>query len=366
MLLLHLADVHLDRPFVGLELEDARARRRDLRSTLRRALDLARERGVDAVTIGGDLWEDEHVQPDTVRWVKQQLRDLHVPVVMVAGNHDALSPGGPYDQAELDGDLTLLKAGPSLTLVKIGDTTIWGMSWSKSIALTADVLDAFRVPDDGGRHILLLHGTSPPTFDGASHCPFTAEQVAASGFDLCLAGHLHRGGVRSGLVVYPGSLEPLTWAETGLHAVALVELGEGPPSVELIEMNARRVASISVDCSGADSSAAVEERFLLAVDAAGALSGLCLRASLVGSISPECSVDLVALRSLAIERGVAMVEVEDATLPALDLEALEAGTGVTAVFVKAMRERMARDPDNRVEAAALEMGLRALAGDELA
>ena len=57
MKILHLADVHLDRPFVGLPADEARARRADLLGTFRRCLEAARGHGVDAVTIGGDLWE---------------------------------------------------------------------------------------------------------------------------------------------------------------------------------------------------------------------------------------------------------------------------------------------------------------------
>jgi len=60
MRLLHLADVHLDRPFVGMEIDAARARRRELRTTFEKCLALARKQDVQVITIGGDLWEDEH------------------------------------------------------------------------------------------------------------------------------------------------------------------------------------------------------------------------------------------------------------------------------------------------------------------
>lgn len=59
-----MADVHLDRPFVGLARADARARRAEVRETFRKALGIARERSVDVITIGGDLWEDENVVAD--------------------------------------------------------------------------------------------------------------------------------------------------------------------------------------------------------------------------------------------------------------------------------------------------------------
>ena len=41
------------------------ARRAQVRETFRHALDIARKRTVDFITIGGDLWEDENVVADT-------------------------------------------------------------------------------------------------------------------------------------------------------------------------------------------------------------------------------------------------------------------------------------------------------------
>jgi len=55
MRILHIADVHLDRPFVELARPDARARRAEVRETFRRALTIAQERDADLITIGGDL-----------------------------------------------------------------------------------------------------------------------------------------------------------------------------------------------------------------------------------------------------------------------------------------------------------------------
>jgi DNA repair exonuclease SbcCD nuclease subunit len=66
--ILHLADLHLDVQFRDLSRAPkvANARREALRSALKRALALARTQQVDAVTIGGDLYEAEHISADTI------------------------------------------------------------------------------------------------------------------------------------------------------------------------------------------------------------------------------------------------------------------------------------------------------------
>jgi DNA repair protein SbcD/Mre11 len=366
MRILHLADVHLDRPFVGLPLEPARARRRELREAFDRCLALARERHADVVTIGGDLWEDEHVTPDTCRWVASRLEALDLPVVLVAGNHDPLREGGPYYRTPWPDNVVVLPA-ETVGEFTIGEVSIWGTSWTGH-PLTADFLQTFRAPEDGRSHILLIHGTAGTFFEHGAHCPFNGEAVRTAGFDLCLAGHLHSAGERDG-VWYPGSPEPLGWGESGRHAVALVDVrGARPPDVQLIDVNQRRYRQTTVACDGAGSSADVERILREVVDsaAAGQPEGLCLRAVLDGRVDPACEIDPSAL-TRAAGNALTLLDVRDETRPAFDLDHLaEQGTAV-GVFVREMRRRLEicdEDERDRLELA-LELGLRAIQGESL-
>jgi DNA repair exonuclease SbcCD nuclease subunit len=365
MRLLHLADVHLDRPFVGLPLDDARARRRELRATFEWCLAVAGERGADLITIGGDLWEHEHVTPDTLRWVRDRLIATRLPVVLVAGNHDPLSPGGPYDRVEFAEPVGVLPANSALHEHRVGDLSVWGMSWRQGVPLSADVLTQFRVPDDGRSHVLLLHGTCGAFFDDAPHCPFSVAQVREAGFDLCLAGHLHAATVRDELVVYPGSPEPLGWSETGRHTLALVDLDDGHAAVELVDVATHCYAERDVSCDGAESSAEVERRLLTTLDELETLDGVCLRVRLTGRVVEGCAVDPEALRASALARGLTMLVVDDLTAVAFDLDALAIGNSVSAVFVGRLRELLDERPDDATLDLALQLGLRALHGEEL-
>jgi DNA repair protein SbcD/Mre11 len=347
-----------------MEVEAARARRAGLRSAFDRCLEIARSRDVDLVTIGGDLWEDEHVTPDTIRWVADRLERVGRPVVIVAGNHDPLHPGGPFDRAPFGANVTVLAAADGLDRVDVGAMTMWGNSWRRGIVLTARALEGFGVPKDGRRHVLLLHGTCGAPFDDASYCPFTAADVRGAGFDLCLAGHLHDGGVRGGVVVYPGSPEPLTWSENGRHTAAVIDFPPaGEPSVELVDVNAGRYAVLPVDVTGAGSSADVERSALDAIRELGDLAGLHLRIEVEGRVEPGCEPSHPRVCEALRAAGPAAVELYDRTRPAFDLDALSSGSGARAIFVTRMRERVAAGDD--VAERALELGLRALEGEAL-
>jgi DNA repair exonuclease SbcCD nuclease subunit len=365
---LHLADVHLDRPFIGLSVPDARERRNELRDALDRALVLAAERGVSAITVGGDLWEDEHVTPDTCKWVADRFARAGIPVVVIAGNHDPLRAGGPYSRVEWPENVHLFPADADVHEFRLGSLSLWGVSWG-TVPLHARWLESFRVPEDGRSHVLMLHGTTGgAAFQDRAHCPFTGDAVRAAGFELCLAGHLHSAGMRDGIVLYPGSPEPLAWDETGRHSVAVVELVPGgQPSVGLVDFNHRRYVVRNVDCEGARSSADVERALDDAVaDATMEFGeGLCLRALLQGRVEVGCEIDLDALRTRS--GGLSMLELRDDTRPAFDLDALAEGHTALATFVQDMNARIdASEPQEREPLElALELGLRAMHGDPL-
>src|SRR3974390_1395346 len=92
---LHAADIHLDSPLNGLErYENAPVDR--IRGATRRAftrlIDLAIDKRVDFVLLAGDLYDGDWRDYNTGLFLARELRrlrDCHIPVFLIAGNHDA-------------------------------------------------------------------------------------------------------------------------------------------------------------------------------------------------------------------------------------------------------------------------------------
>jgi DNA repair protein SbcD/Mre11 len=365
MRILHIADVHLDRPFVDLGAADARARRAEVRDTFRRALKLGEEREVDLITIGGDLWEDENVIADTRLSVARALERATVPVAIVAGNHDPLLPGGNYMQTPWSDSVCLFTN--TLEELAIGDVSIWGLSWTAD-RLSASFLDSFHVPDDGRSHLLLIHGTAvtnPHFADTSTHCPFDPARTAAAGFDAVLCGHIHAASWADG-VIYPGSPEPLGWGEIGRHCVAIVEVSrKGALDVELVDINQRRYESVAVDCSGCDSSAEILERVQAAAREFADPRRVCLKLDLTGRAGTAAVVDPDDVqRELAAQFD--LVRVVNRTVPAWNLDALMEQPTADGRFVAALvqqRDNAADERERRVIELALEAGLSSMRGD---
>lgn len=361
MRIAHLADVHLDRPFAGLIGGAGDQARQRLRRTFQRCLQLAVDREVDLVTIGGDLWEDENVRVDTRRFVAHELGRLDRPVMLICGNHDPYLAGGNYARTEWPANVHVVDSSEP-TSVQFDGVDVWGVSWTGG-SLDASFLRSFRGTGDRSQ-VLLLHGTSQSIgFFAAesSHCPFDPAGVREAGFSVCLAGHIHSAS-HQGDVVYPGSPEPLGWSETGDHCVAIVDIGEGV-GVELVPVNEHSYMRLEVDCAGSASSADLEA--LIEKEAADAESpDVHVRFELVGEIDRDCEIDISALGERVGGR-FAEVQVVDSTSDSYDLDELAARGTVQGMFVRDLRERISgsADPGEREKLTlALTAGLRALDG----
>ena len=261
--ILHLADVHLDRPFVRTDRRQSYRDRARLRETFVRCLEPAHAGNVDAVTIGGDLWEDEHVSADTRRFVAAELAKAACPVLLVCGNHDPLLSGGNYERTAWPDNVWVFDAA-ELSEQRVADeVSVWGLSWGGG-SLEANFLDSSAVPRDGRTHLLLVHGTATPlatVYDDPSYCPFEPRRITEAGFAYCLAGHIH-GARQTAEVVYPGSPEPLGWAEMGRHCSALVAIRRRQTRGRVARRQPAPAVERAVDCRAPSTAARSPSAFV--------------------------------------------------------------------------------------------------------
>ncbi|MGH3828312.1 MAG: metallophosphoesterase family protein, partial [Pseudonocardiaceae bacterium] len=127
MRLLHFADLHLDTPFRWARGEVARARRRGLRDTLLRIRTLADEQRVDALTCGGDLYEQDRFTPDTMEFLRSTFAELHpLPVFLAPGNHDWFGPASLYHQVKWAPNVHVFDESKLVPVSLADGITLWG------------------------------------------------------------------------------------------------------------------------------------------------------------------------------------------------------------------------------------------------
>ncbi len=241
--ILHFADLHIAGPpgWAGPSGEDGgRASDFDSRTNaLQRIVDLALNLSVDALTVGGDLYDHEHATAETGDFIAAQFNRLGSrPVLLAPGNHDPHVAGSLYKRTAWPTNVEIFRDTQWRSVSLAPDVKIWGIGHDRP-ELQENALRRLRVSPDG-TNIALFHGwdmdAAPPR--GILHCPFTEDDVERSGVDFALVGHYHtmtltpQDQPRYG---YPGVPLALDFPDQPGH-ILLLSLGGSSVSVEAVEL----------------------------------------------------------------------------------------------------------------------------------
>ncbi|HZB96979.1 MAG TPA: metallophosphoesterase [Candidatus Sulfotelmatobacter sp.] len=377
--ILHIADVHLERPFaaMGCQGELARSRRLGLREVLRRAGEAASERRCQAVTIGGDLFEDERAGVDTARFLASTFSSWQPMRVFIApGNHDPLLPHSIYARTDWPSNVHIFSE-PVLTPVRLDEgLTLWGLAHLEP-AWQGDPLDCPDIGAEAAVHLALFHGAelgSRP--DGKSiHGPFHMEDIRARGFAAALCGHYHRQRLdTAGGLIYPGSPEPLTFDESGARGAVLVSVEpSGRVGFEALTLNRWSAVSISCSLEGVQTMTSAIDRACaaaLAATAGMAPQRTIVRIDLEGEVTCDVAVDLYTLeRAVRDATDLAVVRARDFTHPDLDGEKIAEEPSARGEFARQILAALAEEGETGERRSllneALRYGLQAMSGVEV-
>jgi len=341
--ILHIADVHLDMAFRGVEPRSGVHRRKQLQAAFERALRLAVERRVDAVAIAGDLYEDGRAGPDRAAYLRRVLGELDpIRVFVSPGNHDPHTPTSVYRQMSPLPSNVVVFGRRRFEKVALADgIALWGFGHER--ALDRDpAIGAFRC-DGPGTHLLLFHGSDldamPPGKEAVA--PFSGAEIERAGAAHAMLGHYH-GMLRGPHHAYPGSLEPHNFSQDGRHTAALITIEDGRVGAEYLDQNRVRYVDEAFDITPfgdrAGLEAGIRARLAQIVDEPGSV--FC-RLRLVGEAAPSLDVDVEELEGELASHYEGTVLVEEFAV--FDLAAaLREGRTVRAEFVRAMQDRIAK------------------------
>ena len=347
MKLLHLADVHLgacpDAPFPW-----GSARREGIRETFISAVRDAETKHADLLLISGDLFHypPSFGQLQEVDSVFSMLTSTKV--VLIAGNHDYLSPGCPMEQYRWQSDVTFL-AGRQMEAVYFPElsATVYGLSYH-SRELPFPLYDGAKPENREGFHILLAHGGD------SLHIPWQEKALQTSGFDYIAMGHIHIPKIGPGPLANPGSLEPLDKTETGPHGYMEGELTKGREAlIRFVPASRYGYKTLSVAVTPQTTSFLLEEQIKDAISRQRDLPySPVYSLVLTGKRNPEISFSPSSLSRLG-----PIVEIQDKTIPNWDLTQLYADhrRDMIGMYIQALEKET--DP---VSQKALYLGLDAL------
>ncbi len=352
MRFLHCADLHLDTAFSGLgDARRAALRQAELRQSFLRIIEKAR--GMDALLIAGDLFDQTAVEAETLRVLTQGFASLgETKVLIAAGNHDALSEKSFYRIAHFSPNVVVFGSEPSC--VTVADCDVWGVSFQRSIQPEA-IFSEISVPQSTRPSVLLMHGN----LGGDDYNPISREWVSRSGFSYLALGHVHSYSSTyegSTLCVYPGCPEGRGFDELDDKGVVLGEVTARGATAVFEPISKRCYREITVDITGLQTHEAIRA----AVEQCGLLATDLYKIILTGEteLVPDVSV-LTELLSAPF-----FVKVYDKTIRPIEPEALVREGGLRGSFVQKLLPGLSGAEPERYRRA-LEYGLAAINGERV-
>jgi len=357
--ILHTADLHLDRPYLGLG-ERRTARRAEMRARLEEILRLARTREAAAVLIAGDLFD--RPAADSGLWVKGLLAGYTASggrVFLIPGNHDSADSCDFY-RGEFPPGVHVFLTPEFSACHDLPGVSVYGLAYHEAGRRRSPLAGPPAEPGNRWR-VGLLHGQLRATDRfGDDYAPFTSTEVAASGFDYLALGHYHgRLDCHSGRTkaAYPGSPHRLDFGDQAERGVVLVDLDE-EISMETIPLIDRPFLQIEGEAAQAE---ALYKKLIRAADPEA-----FVRVRLTGPAGAPLAWLLADLREKFTEHFYGL------ELQAREVEPAPSAAGpgtVAHAFARLMAERLAAAADREEEAElirlAADYGRLALEGRDL-
>jgi DNA repair protein SbcD/Mre11 len=257
---LHMADIHLDSPLLGLSkyegvpVEEIRLA---TRTALTNTVDLAIEEKVEFVVISGDIYDGDWPHFGTGLFFCSEMGRLEhagIEVFLLYGNHDAESV--LTKKLPLPDNVHTFSSNKAHTIPhKRTGTAVHGRSYKDKD--TRDNL-ASQYPEavPGVLNIGMLHTALSGRPPHAPYAPCSVAELAAKGYQYWALGHVHDFEIVSTnpYIVFPGNLQGRTIREAGGKGAVLVTVTDGPISIQLERrlLDSVRWFHAKVDLTGVD------------------------------------------------------------------------------------------------------------------
>lgn len=329
-----------------LATADLHIREKEDVGVLARILQAAKDRRAEAVLIGGDLLDRANPSQEIQSAIRALFGAVDLPIFLAAGNHDPLAVTAFYkDPPE---NLCVFPEG--LTCYTIGEgVRLYGYSAARELGSDRP-LQGFTAPA-GGVNILLAHGQ--PEGNRESFRPVSAEELAMSGLDLAILGHIHKQDQRlcgRCRLLVPGIPEGKGFDELGEKFAWLVDTDTR--AIDPISVAERFFREYEVDLSGCADDHEMLAKMLEVAIPENTVGRLVLKGA--PSADPATAAKLYAEQTGR--------EVKDQTDPSLSVELLRRQNTLQGAFVRrAMEEIEAASSEDRPRLEeALKLGLQAL------
>lgn len=227
MKFVHIADMHFDSPFTGLNgignLRDIR--RLEQRKVFKKVIDYVKQNQIEYLLIAGDLYEHEYIRKSSIEYMNRLFEEIKNTKILISpGNHDPYIKGSYYQDFQWSKNVQICKN--PWEIVESEKIDIY-MTAFTDFYENQSIIEKIQIKNPSKTNLLLTHCDLNGNQDenGFSYQPILESKLNTLGFDYVAMGHIHKTNFTPNKkIVYSGSTISFGFDETGEHGMIAGEL----------------------------------------------------------------------------------------------------------------------------------------------
>lgn len=213
---LHSGDFHLGSYFYSsnLPVELVENRRENIWASIESLFSYAKEKKLDCIFLCGDIFNENYVTLSILERLNSLFKTVpETKIFIIFGNHDPYSKISKFRYLNLASNVFVFDED-NVKSFEFEDFNVYGISYTDRILNKSSYFEDIKL-DRKKINILLLHtDILMPNFN---YMNLNLSDIEHLGFDYIALGHIHKPQKVKENIIYPGSLEPLSFKETGFH-----------------------------------------------------------------------------------------------------------------------------------------------------
>ena len=253
MKFVHMADMHLDAPFITLadKQEFCKERRIEQREILKKIINYIKENNILYFFISGDLYEHKSIRQSTIEYVNSLFKEIpNTQIFISPGNHDPYLKNSFYNTFNWNNNVTIFKG--NLNKISFADTDIYGYGFTDFYSNRVNFSDINL--DKNKINILVIHGSLDASDSmQMQYNPISSKELENIGFDYVALGHIHKRNCseieKNKRIIYPGSTNSLGFDELGEHGMIVGNVNKESISLQFVKLDPKIFKEMEIDIS---------------------------------------------------------------------------------------------------------------------
>ena len=358
MKFVHIADIHMDSPFVNLSDRETLGdlKRLEQRKKLKEVIEYIKENEIDMLFIAGDLYEQQYIKQTTIEYINNLFKEIPETQIYIApGNHDPYLKNSYYSKYKWNENVKIFNS--KIEKIEQDEIDIYGYGF-EDFYCTECGIENLEIENPEKENILIMHGT----LDGANieekqYNSISTKMLEEKGFDYVALGHIHKTNFnKESKIIYPGSLVSLGFDELGQHGMVVGEIKNKKLNIEFVPIKSSEFVEKRIDVTEIIS----KEELIEKINSIEIQPNEYVKIILEGKRNFE--INTYELYKLIQEQKI--IKIKNKTKINYNLEEIENETTLKGLFAKEIKQKLdsknLTNEQREILEKAIEIGFEAL------